>query len=252
MRRATLAVSFLALLASVATPRPAPAETVKCTPVTALPAVIMVEGIHCLTADLTTTMTTGAAIFIKANNVVLDLNGFSLIGLAGTGTQARAIAASQQENVTVKNGTIRGFMIGVNFGGSQARGFVVEDIRAERNTRNGIEVGGFGSVVRRNHVVSTGGSTFGNVNVTVHGIFVTGVGPRVIDNDVIDTVKQGTGQSRGIILSTVTDGFAVNNRVSGADVGILISPNSTGKYRDNLTLGVATPYVGGTSVGNNN
>ena len=70
----------------------AQAETVNCTPITTLPAVITVQGIYCLTGNLSTAMTSGNAIEIQTNNVVLDLNGFKLGGLAaGSGTGAAGI-----------------------------------------------------------------------------------------------------------------------------------------------------------------
>jgi hypothetical protein len=43
----------------------------------------------------------------------------------------------------------------------------------------------------------------------------------------------------------------VNNRITDADLGIDFALG-TGKYRDNLTFGVTTPYNGGTNAGNNN
>src|SRR6266851_7708628 len=57
------------------------AETVDCTPLTTLPAVITVQGVHCLTGDLSTPAASGSAIDIQVNNVVVDLNGFTLSGL---------------------------------------------------------------------------------------------------------------------------------------------------------------------------
>ena len=66
--------------------------------------------------------------------------------------------------------------------------------------------------------MTTGGTT-AFTNPDAAGIYVQGDGPRVINNDVITTVKQGTG---------------------------------TGKYRDNLTFAVTTPFSGGTDAGNNN
>lgn len=48
------------------------------------------------------------------------------------------------------------------------------------------------------------------------------------------------------------DNLAVNNRITDADVGIGYLFGATGKYRDNLTSAVATPYSGGTDAGNNN
>ena len=83
------------------------AETTQCTPVTGLPAVITVQGIYCLTGDLSTAITSGNAIEIATNNVILDLNGYKIGGLAaGPGTMANGIMAFGRQNVTIKNGTM--------------------------------------------------------------------------------------------------------------------------------------------------
>ena len=89
---------------------------------------------------------------------MLDLNGFKLGGLAaGPGTTASGIQALNRQNITIKNGTIRGFFRGIllrnDSGASQ--GHVVEDIRADQNRFGGIEVQGSGTIVRNNQVVAT-------------------------------------------------------------------------------------------------
>ena len=127
-------------------------------------------------------MTTGAAIDIQTNNVVLDLNGFKLGGLAaGPGTNAFGVAADNSQNLTIKNGTICGFQTGIRLGDAGAsQGHVVEDIRADQNTAVGIDVRGSGTIVRNNQVVATGGSTAFGANVGAIGIVVFGgTGPQV-------------------------------------------------------------------------
>ena len=211
------------------------------------------QGVYCFTGDLATAMTSGNAINIETNNVVLDLNGFKLGGLAaGTGTFALGIHANNRQNLTIKNGTIRGFSGGILLQDSGAsQGHIVEDIRADQNTLVGIDVRGSGNIVRNNQVVATGGTTAFGVNVSAVGIRVFGAGPRVLNNDVITTVKQGTGIARGIFLDSVTGGLLVNNRITVADKGIDFA-GSDGKYRDNVTFDVTTPFSGGTNIGNNN
>ena len=54
------------------------AETIDCTAITSPPYVIATQGVYCLTGNLSTSITTGSAIEIQANNVTLDLNGFKL------------------------------------------------------------------------------------------------------------------------------------------------------------------------------
>jgi hypothetical protein len=253
MQTAKLAASLLVLLAWVLGAAPARAETVNCTPITALPAVIHSPGVYCFIGDLITSLLSVDAIDIQAHNVVLDLNGFKLGGLgAGPGTFSVGISAFNRQNLTIKNGTIRGFAYGIfldDAGASQ--GHVVEDIRADQNTVAGIVVRGSGTIVRNNQVVATGGTTI-DPNLNAIGIDVRGDGPRVLNNDVINTVAQGTGTAFGIVFNAGTGGLAVNNRITAADAGIIF--NGTGKYRDNLTFDVpiGTRFVGGTDAGNNN
>src|SRR5262249_456491 len=116
----------------------------------------------------------------------------------------------------------------------------------------GLFVGGSGNIVRNNLIVQTGGSTSFLANGNAIGIYVTGNGPRVLNNHVIKTVTQGTGTAYGILVSSTSTGaFIVQNRITEADVGIFFD-GGTGRYRDNLTFTVTTPYTGGTDAGNNN
>ena len=46
--------------------------------------------------------------------------------------------------------------------------------------------------------------------------------------------------------------LAAGNRITSADNGISYSGFSSGKYMDNLTSSVSTPFSGGTAVGTNN
>ena len=251
MHTANLFASLLVLLALVLGAAPARAETVNCTAITTLPAIITVQGVYCFTGNLATDMTTGNAIDIQTDNVVLDLNGFQLDGFAaGLGTQATGIFASNRQNITIKNGTIRGVFIGILLDNGSSH--VVEDIRADQNTSEGIDVRGLASIIRNNQVVATGGSTAFGADASAVGIGVQSNGVRVMNNDVINTVKQGTGTAWGILLQGVVGGLVTNNRITSADKGIEYFGGSSGKYRDNLTFGVTIPFSGGTDAGNNN
>jgi nitrous oxidase accessory protein NosD len=235
-------------------------------------------------------MDSGSAITITVNNVTIDLNGYKLGNLAaGTDTQAAGIFANQKKNITIKNGTIRGFLIGIWLHDEDpytvSSGHLIEDIRADGNTQIGILVLGTGNVIRNNQVVSTGGST-AEINsqpvVDAIGIYHFGPGARVINNDVTETVGRDSGGSfgagNGILFvaadnSVVEDNrisdtldvsgisygirifgssnvMVVNNRIATTDNGVAYTV-STGEYRDNVTSGVATPYTGGTNAGNN-
>jgi hypothetical protein len=253
MHIAKLVALPLVVLVLVLADFEARAETVNCTAINVLPAVIAVQGVYCLKGNLVTGMTSGNAIDIQTNNVVLDLNGFKLGGLsAGFGTNTFGIYAINRQNITIRNGTIRGFrqaVVLLDSGASQ--GHLVEGIRADQNTEVGIQVGGSGNIVRNNQVVSTGGTTIFGANSHAYGIYVAGAGPRVLNNDVVGTKGKGFGFGVAIgFTDTAAGGLAVNNRISDADYGIVF--NGTGKYRDNLTFSVGVPFFDGTDAGNNN
>src|SRR3954467_15509720 len=78
--------------------------------ITTLPYTISVQGHYCFDRNLTTAITTGHAITINSDFVVVDLNNFKLGGgSAGLGTNADGIFASNHRNITIRNGNIRGF-----------------------------------------------------------------------------------------------------------------------------------------------
>ncbi len=276
---ATLGIVAAFLLLSLALPRQAPAETLDCTPINELPAVITLQGIYCLTRNLITSQTEDYAIEIQTNNVTIDFNGWKLGGLsAGSATHAYGIYSVNRKNITIRNGTVRGFSTGIFLGGVNAQGNLVEDIRAEQNRYGGIETQGRGDIIRRNQVVDTGGgvSLYGN------GIKVTGAGARVLDNDVVGVTATGLGQAYGIYLGGADGAVVESNRVSeianldtGSSMGIaltnsssglLIAGNringpitygiwfssSTGGYSDNKVIEATTDaFFGGTDYGGN-
>jgi hypothetical protein len=277
-----LAFASTFAFAALAFTAPARSETVNCTAITSLPAVITVQGIYCFKADQTTAMLSGNAIDIQTNNVVLDLNGFKLGGLAaGLGTNAIGIHAVDRLNITIKNGTVRGFLTGIQITTSgSSQGHVVEDIRADQNTSIGIDVEGSGNIVRNNQVVATGGTTVYGVNARAYGVVVAGSGARVLNNDVTEVAAQGTsnafgiflnaannsvvagnrvgdltspsGNRLGIYLNASADLIASDNRLPGVQYGILFDGGATGTYMNNVVRGATTPYQGGTAAGATN
>jgi len=82
--------------------------------ITSLPATISTQGTWCLNKDVSTAVTSGAAITIAANNVTLDCNDFKLGGLAaGLTTQAVGVYALDRFNISVRHCNIRGFYFGI-------------------------------------------------------------------------------------------------------------------------------------------
>ncbi|HEY0660216.1 MAG TPA: right-handed parallel beta-helix repeat-containing protein [Lysobacter sp.] len=213
LRHLTAAMLLLACL--IATPLTVRAETYHtCTGfIDTLPATITTQGVWCLRHDLSTAVTSGAAITINTNNVTIDCNDFKVGGLAaGAGTLTYGIFALNRLNATVRHCNIRGFRRGLSFDGSAGGGHVVEDSRFDGNTWIGIRVEGEGSVVRRNQVTDTGGGGA----ALVYGI-IAYYTVDVLDNTVSGVVPDsgGDGSAYGIYTSINSNGSVSGNRVRG-------------------------------------
>ena len=235
------------------------AEPIGCTMIWSVPQTITAPGVYCLKQDLYhTSGVPRDAILIEADDVVLDLNGHTLDGSAlGPSGFTFGIYAFGRRNITIKNGTIRGFFYGIYLDDTtrppvDSTGHVIEGIRADRNTCTGIVVAGRGVVVRRNLIVDTGGQTVFGFDAWGWGMQIAGTGIRILDNDIDTVIKRGAGVARGIQLTGAPDALVVGNRIVQADEGLFFDWASSGKYRDNLTSAVGARFIGGTDAGNNN
>ena len=201
------------------------AETTLCTEIVP-PMTITTPGIYCLFKDYALNLPSGAAITVNANNVVIDFNGHR-IGNAAAGTANGAIGvkgynASIQgyQNITVRNGTIRGFNMGIYLYGSGSQGHLIEDMLVDQSLKLGLGADGQGTVIRRNRVFGTGvTSTLGDFAT---GLFGNGAGMSVTDNVVLNT-KAGT-EAFGMQVSGT--GVVSGNRV--IDVGSASGSNEFG------------------------
>jgi len=257
-----------------------------CTAITSLPYVINTEGVYCLTGNLETSITSGNAIDVQASDVIIDLDGWKLDGFdAGTLTSANGIYAINRSNITIKNGTIRGFYRGIYFHGSppefsESFGHLIEGIRLVQNTLAGIIVLAKESIIQNNHILETGGSTK-SPSVSALGVNAWGPSNRVLNNDITNTFASGTNPSNGIeVLDAhgsiiernridIVDGYThavgvhirsstsvlvLNNRITNALRGVYFNPSDgtpTGKFGNNVTSDVTTPFEGGTDLGGN-
>lgn len=241
-------VSALAVLVVVLS-SPAGAETTWCTAITSVPYTISAPGAYCLIGDITTAITTGDAITIAASSVTLDLNGHKLAGTAGAGTTANAIGAEGSKRyLVIRNGVIRGFMSAVMFIGSATTDYLIEDITADRNLYVAFWLEGSG-IFRRNVISNTGGTTLFGGNVNNIGILSQGGSSVIQENVIMNVFGSGTGAGIGV-RAYGANTFVSGNRLGNMAAGIQF--NDTGKYSNNLTSGVTTPFVGGTDAGGNN
>jgi hypothetical protein len=251
------------------------AQATDCTELTP-PIWLNTPGVYCLKRSFTVSGN-GGAITVVADDVIIDLNGYVLEHSGGAANSASGIRSEGQKNITVRNGTIRGFHTGVALFGAThlSSGYLVENLLVDRNLSVGIAVSGSDGVVRRNRVIRTGGSS-----VTPHafGIHVGGHGMRVLDNEVTATLEGAGGQaygiyayqirggavernlvsnavfgpsaSTGIFVTTATQGLAlVGNRVANMRTGI---SGGSALYMDNTVGGATTPFSGGVPAGSTN
>lgn len=126
------------------TPPGIPAPTMKTlaqieprTPISSLPFSITAAGAYYLTANLSPGANQNG-IVVAADNVVIDLCGFTLTG--GGGGSGEGISASgARTNIVVRNGTVRSWPgSGINFHDSGSSQVIVQSVGSISNTFTGI------------------------------------------------------------------------------------------------------------------
>jgi parallel beta-helix repeat protein len=243
------------------------AETITGWGISSLPYTITNSGHYHLIQNFNHfSLSNGAAITIilkdATNDVVLDLNDRTITAIH-TNQYGYGIVGSTTGSgrITVCNGTLRGFRGGVFL---TCQGALIENITViGRNSiydysRSGIMVSGSNGMVRNNRVINGGGTCIR---------LLPGSGMRVINNEVEGAIYgiglQNSGRSFlennrvsncsviGIAVFTSQYVSVVNSRITGTTGTGIYFDDATCRYRDNLTVGVTTPYSGGTDAGNN-
>jgi len=254
----------------------APSEAAKT--IKKLPITIKKSGTYVLKKDQVYKNSSGAAIAVEAPNVTIDLGGFLLStdALANDTNGTIGISWAGTGMLTVRNGTVRGFLHGLQLEGVIGSGRVtVEDVIVEGSGSIGIRAAAEAVTVRSCQVRNTGFVTTGVVFIIV-GISVTAATSRIEHCRVDNLLTPGGQDLRGIesqaargstihaneVRSAIqfdigiavflgTANFVTDNAIANCVVGLGFINPAQGKYRDNLTEDCATPFQGGTSVGTN-
>ena len=221
-------------------------------PISSLPITIGASGSYYLTNDLV-----GGSglvgINITASFVALDLNGFQLIGVAGSLDGIRAAAGTR--HIEIKNGAIRGW------GGNGVSAFSstdvhAEDLRVDANLNSGLAVGAH-SIVRNTTASGNGlNGIFGDTGTSVIGCTVRNNASSGISLNgaslATDCTAQlnGTGISVGLggrIVRSVaranttgisgTEGVAIEGCNADGNTGIGIRIGNRGLARGNVSRG---------------
>jgi hypothetical protein len=243
------------------------------TKITSLPYTISAPGAYYLGGDLSYSGN-GEGIAVNADNVTLDLMGFTLTN-TGTGTETRRVGISMysRKNVEIRNGTVRGWLRGINDDGTGLAHRVI-NVRLEDNL-TGVYLSGKGHLIQGCTASSSGSDLNGFViefgcgiisgclvKNLYYGIFVTNEnsvisGNVVLGNGAVGSV--GIYSFGGLVMGNEVSncgnlgiwssgtGSIIGNTVntaSSSQTGVIIQYPSTPTLLDqNTVTGPGTHYT---------
>ena len=218
------------------------AQGVVATPITSVPFTISTSGNYFLASNLTSSAAAGAAITITASQVVLDLNGRTLSNSVATNF-AYGVFVFNQQDVTVQNGDVDGFYIGVFLSPNSTDANVkntVDNVKLNGNGVGVMSLSGQSNWVK--HCIIDGGD--------IGVLFSQDSGSRAEDN-VLENQKASEEFGQGIALMSVSSlGTVFDNNVveKGSNV-VGMEQSGTDKYRFDSFVGFPanSPHVGGTN-----
>jgi hypothetical protein len=180
------------------------------TKITSVPYEIKTPGFYYLGGNLTYSGSTNA-ITVSADDVTLDLMGFSLTNSGAVG-YTYGIIMNGRNNVEIRNGTVRGFNVGVAGDGTKLRAI---NVRAPNNAF-GINIWG------SNHLIKGCNAS----NNTTTGIYLQSglISDCVASNNVYGIKLKGPGNVLGnIVFSNSGYNFDLGDGVATA---IMVDRNS--------------------------
>jgi hypothetical protein len=216
---------YLLLLALLCSGHAAPSLAQSlCTSIESLPATISEPGNYCLIGNQTVSLTSGDALTINANNVVLDCVNFSITNTAASASgSSNGININGRNTVTVKNcrvlgGFAHGIRASQNNSLANANYYInILDNYVAGPYTTGIYANGSAIEIRDNRVYDVGGQTNGYAaGIRVAGSTVAGQ-PRfhlVRGNLVAGTWTKYTN-AYGILLDNSVAAIVLENGVSG-------------------------------------
>ena len=215
------------------------------TEIKSLPYTISTPGFYYITKNLWSPPETHG-LTIEADNVTLDLMGFSigLLALPGVPAGYDGIHMNGRTNVEIRNGTVTGFhRHGIHEASQTGVGHRIINVRLVKNRSNGIKLVGSNNLIEDCTVLSNSNQGIG----VGHGSLVTGNIVYSNRNEGIyshgrSTLVMGSG-------STITGNTIYGNGSHGIDVahGSTITGNT---IYGNGSHGIAF-YNGGTAITGN-
>jgi parallel beta-helix repeat protein len=160
----------------------------------------------------------GPGIIIGANGITLDLAGRHVFGTAAAGEGA-GVQVTDRTGVTVRNGTVRGFDIGVAV--TRGSGNTVTQVTARDNVGSGTAIGGDGIALissSSNRVLSntvTGNGPFSGITTFAEAGGAAPAGNLISGNSVLNNI---VGHDRVTPTETEADGIRLENGTTGTTV----------------------------------
>lgn len=201
----------------------------------------------------------GTAITVGADNVTLDLNGYTVGSGANSGNGV--ILSSGLTKFVLRNGTISGFNVGVALAGN-CTAVVIEDVLIKEAKTFGILASAIPRAItlRRCTILDTGlTTTAADGNLIISAISLTGACHLVEECNVQRLYYNGggVGTFRAIAFNSNAPSGTGNQVVrctvahDGPITGTALQFFSSGVYRDNTVMNFTTLAVGGTNGGGN-
>lgn len=219
-----------------------------------VPFVIKSPGSYVLGSNLIVSNPNVTAILVNADNVTIDLAGFAIVGpnlLTGNGAGIDFLGP--YNNVSVRNGTVRGFhkyaVACVNMGGLNAS---VEDLRVQ-DCDFGIFISD-GGIVRGCQVSNSAvgidadkGSLIVNntlLNNWFRGLGLESNGPPPSENSGVTAIGNIFRNNGSAIVALHSGGHRIEgNTLVNNPVGIDLSDGSSNYFARNFLKGNTTPIV---------
>jgi parallel beta-helix repeat protein len=196
-------LALLAGCAMLASPT-ARAETTACTVIASLPAMLDAPGHYCLEADFSQDIV-DAAIWILADNVVLDCNGHRIRNTYALNPAIGVTTGSNQ--VVIRNCVLDGFRTGINaYTDSVGRGddnsIVGNHVLNSRQL--GILLSGSRNVVAENRITRVSGNYGGPVYGILLDNYGNGAIGNVLRNNVIADFKPSPQAGQGGVTYAIS------------------------------------------------
>ncbi len=206
------------------------------TAITALPFSINQAGSYHLTDNLTHTDAQTNAITVNADNVSLNLRGYTITGPGNSsGSNNNGIDITIQQHVTIYNGQVQQFGgRGIFEDNSGGRNYTLRDLRVSDNGLDGISLFSRGNLVLRCHANDNGGDGINGGLASVirestasfnDGFGIVGGAGSPIDTTVI-THSIANSNGRSGIRSQAKAVIAYNSSTQNGENGIFASQSA--------------------------